>query len=1156
MFEILSKKGFKPYLLIAFLNIAILFGHLTLVQECLYYMTGVAQDTKMLIGIVALMSLPFILFFAYAGYLADRWGKANVIRYSAWALFPITVWIVICDSMGWFWLSYASTFLLATQRAISSPARYGYIRQAYGKSNIAQGIAWLHVSMGFAIFVAVYGMIGGYKLMVGGFDFNSVQLSYSLVLKLAHPLSYVLIICSIAIVALTFRLDSVEEDKDDLRFNAIRSLSLESVKGYFSLLKGSNFSMISIYALASFWATSQILLICYPGYIDHYVVGATLSFSRNLIGYGLIGVILGAVYAGKSSARFIEVGYLPLAAIMLTVCLFLFPILQGHSAIVITSIVYAFFGGLLVVPLNAVIQFGAESSSVGRIISIANLVQNLAIIVGIIVSVLLLQIGLDSIYLLRAIFLIAAVVSIVALYSVPQGLVRYLLYFVVSKFYRLDVLGLENVPSQTGALLLGNHTSYLDWAIIQIVCPRRIRFVMERSIYEKWYIKMILQAFRVIPVSKSGAKQSLKAVEDALNNDELVVMFPEGYLSRNGQIGKFHAGFERVMTEVNVPIIPFYLRGLWGSVASHATKQYKTSSKIKTRQVSVSFGPPLPSNSNAAEVKKKVFELSIVSWRAYTGSMTTVPRVWLQSAKRMGNELCVVDSTGIKLSYHQFIVAVWATARRLKAIVKDQNNLGIILPTSAGGAVANMSAFCLGKTVVNLNYTAGIDAMQMAIEKAEIKTIVTSRLFCKKLIDRGIDLESIFEKVECVYLEDLKKKNNKSLLLVLLLSVQLLPSFILSLLFIKRVPQHSTAAIMFSSGSEGSPKGVELTHYNLLANIKQVSSISNLEDSDTIMSMLPLFHCFGLTVSTLLPLIEGSTFVCHPDPTDTKSIGRMVFRYQATLLFGSSTFFGLYARSKKLHPLMFSSLRLVIAGAEKLSSQVRQIFKEKFNIDVLEGYGTTEVAPVASCNMPDMLNPDDMHLHVSNKLGSVGLPLPGSAFRIVDPHTHEELATGEAGMIVIGGPQVMKGYLHDEDKTKAVLLADDNMNWYITGDKGYLDEDGYLFIVDRYSRFAKVGGEMVSLSVVEHKIHDVIDETDSELMAITVPDDRKGERIVILYRASVAEDELKQRVASTITEKLMIPSVYIKLDELPKMGSGKSDYVSAKKIGIEILSKK
>jgi acyl-[acyl-carrier-protein]-phospholipid O-acyltransferase/long-chain-fatty-acid--[acyl-carrier-protein] ligase len=483
----------------------------------------------------------------------------------------------------------------------------------------------------------------------------------------------------------------------------------------------------------------------------------------------------------------------------------------------------------------------------------------------------------------------------------------------------------------------------------------------------------------------------------------------------------------------------------------------------------------------------------------------------------------------------------------IKPQVLNQKNVGILLPAGIGGVLANLVLLCLGKTVVNLNFTSSLSALEYAIKDSNTYTIITSRVFVEKLIQRGYDLSSILAKTEVVYLEDFKKPTSKIAIIRNFIMVHLLPLWVLKLIILTGQDNNATAAILFSSGSEGKPKGIELTHRNILGNIKQVTSVFNIREDDVILSTLPLFHAFGLTVTTFMPLCEGTPMICHPDPTDAVKIGKLIYQHRVTVMCGTSTFFGLYNRNRQLLPQMFESLRLVIAGAEKLNEQIRKDFKLKFNKDIYEGYGATEVAPVASSNLPDELDARDWHLQIANRIGSVGLPLPGTAFKIVDPSTLEELPMGEEGMVLIGGTQVMNGYLNNPTKTKEVLIPDGDITWYVTGDKGRVDEDGYLTIVDRYSRFAKIGGEMISLSLVEQAVSQVFPDASLEVMALSLADDKKGEKIILLHTGELNRSFVRENLLRQQLSPLYIPAEYISVAELPKLGSGKKDYVNAKK---------
>jgi acyl-[acyl-carrier-protein]-phospholipid O-acyltransferase/long-chain-fatty-acid--[acyl-carrier-protein] ligase len=474
------------------------------------------------------------------------------------------------------------------------------------------------------------------------------------------------------------------------------------------------------------------------------------------------------------------------------------------------------------------------------------------------------------------------------------------------------------------------------------------------------------------------------------------------------------------------------------------------------------------------------------------------------------------------------------------------------LPASSAAIIANMAVMLKGKTAVNLNYSTSISAVQSALNNAEIDTVFASEKFLQKLQQRGIDTEAMLKGIKVVMLEDLKEQLSKPFLLMAWALVYVLPATIFYRLFGKPVRAEDPAAILFSSGSEGVPKGIVLSHRNFISNIKQISDVLKTRDDDVVMGSLPPFHSFGLTVTTFLPLIEGITVVCHPDPTDVLNIAKGVFRHKVTILCATATFLRLYTRNKKVHPLMLDSLRITVAGAEKLPVDVRQEFHEKFGKVIYEGYGATETTPVASVNIPDELDQNDWRVQVGHKLGTVGMPLPGCSFRIVDPNSLIALPAGEDGLILISGTQVMMGYLKDPEKTANAIIEIEGRRWYKTGDKGHLDEDGFLTIVDRYSRFAKIGGEMISLGAVEAEVRKVIVEADIELLAVNIPDEKKGEQVILLTTAFTTIDQLRKDLLAINCNPLMIPSAIYQVEAVPKLGSGKTDFSAAKNMAIQL----
>jgi acyl-[acyl-carrier-protein]-phospholipid O-acyltransferase/long-chain-fatty-acid--[acyl-carrier-protein] ligase len=540
---------------------------------------------------------------------------------------------------------------------------------------------------------------------------------------------------------------------------------------------------------------------------------------------------------------------------------------------------------------------------------------------------------------------------------------------------------------------------------------------------------------------------------------------------------------------------------------------------------------------------------SFEDWQTYPLTLDPIHVAWLKQAKRSKNAFAVADIEGVEISHKKFLAGVLLFSKKIETYSPEQN-IGLLLPSSGGGAIASMAILSLGKTLVNLNFTAGKKALQSAAKQAEVKHIYTSRKFLEKMSEKGIQIESFFPNSKFLMLEDIKKEISTLSRLGALLKAILMPENLIQKNYFKEISMDDTAAILFSSGSEGSPKGVELSHSNLAANAKQAAIELSAVSTDVVMSTLPTFHAFGFAITTLMPLTEGIPIVCHPDPKDVTTIALGIKKYSGTILVGTPTFLRMYTVSKKVSSKSMSSLRLVVAGAEKLSSEVREGFEAKFNMPVFEGYGTTETSPGASVNLPDIAATASNPKKLRNKSGTVGRAFSGTEFRIVDPDSLNPIPTGKDGLILIGGPQIMKGYLKMPEKTAEVIEIIDGLRWYRSGDKGHLDEDGFLTIVDRYSRFAKIGGEMVSLTTVEEEILNACNNADLEIAATCVPNQRKGEKIVLLATEEINKDELKALLTKAKVNPLHHPAKVLLVEEIPKLGSGKTDFGAIKKIAL------
>jgi acyl-[acyl-carrier-protein]-phospholipid O-acyltransferase/long-chain-fatty-acid--[acyl-carrier-protein] ligase len=1149
MASIFRLPGVVAYTVMVFLNAFVDVGHKIIVQNTLFKTLDGNEQIIMTAFLNSLILLPLALLFSPSGFLSDRYSKPHVIRVAAALAVVLTLGITACYYYGNFELAFAMTLLLAIQSAIYSPAKYGYIRELVGKPKLSQGNAVVQSVTIAAILFGTFICSIAFEALLP----EQQQNDASSVLKSIAPVGWLLVGASLIELVLAFLLPMRGAASPDLKFEFPRYIRGEYLKKNVSAAYNNNVIWICIVGLAVFWGISQVMVTVFPAHAK-----ASLGESNTIVVQGLlactgIGIVIGSAIAGKISKNYIETGFIPVGAVGIAVLLFTIPTLQSAITLGMAFILVGICSGFFIVPLNSLIQFHAKESEMARILAANNLFQTLSMLafLGLTVAASIWSYSSRSILVLIGV--VAVVGACYTLYRLPHSLIRFILARAVGSRYKISVLGLENLPSQGGVLLLGNHVSFLDWAIVGIASPRKVRFVMHREYYNRWYLKWFLDLVGCIPISPGRSEKALSTVSESLNRGQVVCLFPEGALTHNGQLGKFKRGFEIAARNTAAVIIPFYIQGMWGSRFSKSIHHGKESQSGTSYNITFAFGEALPIDSVASRVKQAVFELSTPVWDAASRSLGCIAHEWLDTALARPRESAVAELTGKPLTNSKLVAASVLFSKRIRKRSPEQN-IGLLLPPGAGGIIANLAVWLCGKAVVNLNYSASPEVILAGIKKADLQSIYTSKVFIRKLKDRGIDLENLLDSVNTYYLEDIKGEIGKVEQLATYAMVRVLPAGLTKSIFSTKVSPESDAAILFSSGSEGTPKGIQLSHRNLLTNVKQVATVLNAQRNDRILGTLPIFHAFGLTATTLLPLIEGLPVICHPDPTDGVNVAKVIAKHKATLMFGTSTFLRLYIRNRRIEPIMFSSIRLVVAGAEKLSPEVVSGFKQRFGKDVYEGFGATETAPVAAVNLPDAIDERSLKVVPGGRPGTVGLPVPGSSFRVVDPETLAVLPESEAGLILISGPQVMKGYLHDEEKTAEAIVEIAGTRWYKTGDKGFLDEDGYLTIVDRYSRFAKIGGEMVSLTAVEEATRKVINNEDVDLVAVTVPDFRKGERIILMVatnQTGLKVDSIKQLLIENKCNPLLLPSETREIDRVPKLGSGKTDFSNAKKLAME-----
>jgi acyl-[acyl-carrier-protein]-phospholipid O-acyltransferase/long-chain-fatty-acid--[acyl-carrier-protein] ligase len=1150
MLKLLKVNGFIAFISVAFINAFVDLGHKIIIQNTLFKSYDGAEQVILTSIVNGLVLLPFVLLFSPAGFISDRFKKPLVMRWSARLAVLVTLIITLSYYQGWFYLGFAMTFVLALQSALYSPAKYGYIRDLLGSDHLSEGNGWVQA-------VSMIAILSG--IVVFSFLFEqylssaiAVDMTPNTILTMVAPLGWLLVIGSIIEAVLAEKMPDTNAGDANKQFDWAAYKTGKLTQKNLSMIWAKKPILKSISGIAMFWTICQIILAVFPSYAET-MMGETNTFViQSIMALAGIGIMSGSALAGILSRNHINMTLIPVGAIGFAIGLSLLAQVDSLSSSALIFFCIGLFGSLMVVPLSALVQFYAEEENQGQILSGSNFLQNLAMLGGLALTVIFSLAALDEKWLLGFTAIAGITGALITIKALPQAMVRGVLSLVFRGRYRINIQGIKHIPAEgKGALLLGNHISWIDWAIIQIASPRRVRFVMDKTIYQRWYLTWFLDMFNVIPISIKQSRHALKQVRSHLDAGDVVCLFPEGMISHTGQLSEFKKGFERTVEGTSAVIIPFYLHGLWGSRFSRSASTHCEPHKLfgLKRDLIIAFGKPLPNTTKAPEVKQKVFELSINTWQEYSQTLPTIADAFIHTAKSAPQQWAITNGDQDPISYRKLLTGATIFSRFFKRYKGER--LGLLLPTTTVGSISNIAALMAGKTVVNINYTASKEAILSSIKQAEIKTIVTAKQFIKKLEDKGINTGEVLDSVDVIYLEDIAKQITPINRIGTFIFTSILPAFILTRLINRRRNLDDTAAILFSSGSEGTPKGIELTHQNIMANCKQVANMLNLRDNDVIMATLPLFHAFGLTVTCFMPLVRGIPTVCSPDPTDGLAIGKAVYRFQASLLFGTATFYRLYCRNQKLEPSMFSSLRYVIAGAEKLNDATREAFKERFNKSILEGYGCTETSPVASVNIPDHIS-DHWTKQIGHKVGTVGLALPGTKFRIVDPDSLEELDHGEEGLILIGGPQIMKGYLNNSAKTAEAILEENNVRWYKTGDKGKLDKDGFLSIVDRYSRFAKLGGEMVSLGDIEQRVRVALTDPELPLVAINLPDAKKGEKVILMLEGEHDTKAVRQDLINAGMPSLLLPNKILSVDKVPVLGSGKTDFANSKKLAADL----
>jgi len=707
-------------------------------------------------------------------------------------------------------------------------------------------------------------------------------------------------------------------------------------------------------------------------------------------------------------------------------------------------------------------------------------------------------------------------------------------------FYRVDTLGLDNLPSG-GFLLLPNHISWVDAIVLQVACPRPIRYVIDQEYYRKPILYPFLRVLGCIPITSRKSHSAIRAATEKIAEGEIVCVFPEGRLERTGTLLRLQRGYELIARHANADVVPVWLDQLWGSIFSfQGGKFFRKFPKRIPYPVTIAFGKPLEADAaDIATVREELLKLGEFCFSRRPSLDRHLAEPCVRGLKRRPFATAVIDGLDHSaLSRSKLLGAAVALSRYLRKEFPDER-IAIILPASKGSMVANLAVTLANKVPVDLNFTIGRAANESCRKRANLRVAISATQFMERLKD--------FPWPERVLkLDELMPRMKRQIIFWWIMSLLVPAGLLLRLLKIPKEGGHREAVLLFTSGSTGEPKGAVMSHRNVVGNVSQFRQLLDAMKEDAILASLPFFHTFGSTVTLWYPLIEGVRIVTYPNPLEAAKNAALIERYKLTLLLATPTFLRGYLR--KVEPDKLRSLRLVITGAEKLPLDLAKNFEERFKQKVFEGYGLTETSPVVSVNLPEphSTKPGEQG-QPSSRSGSVGKMAPGIAAEIREPETDRKLSLHETGMLWLRGVNIFEGYLHDPERTADVLQN----GWLKTGDLGRFDEDGFLYIEGRLSRFSKIGGEMVPHEAIESKIVDLLglagrDERPIAIMG--VQDEAKGEALVLLSAVDVDLAELRSKLHDAGVPNLWIPKQLQRVESIPVLASGKLDLKKCKEL--------
>ncbi|MBX9804269.1 MAG: acyl-[ACP]--phospholipid O-acyltransferase [Alphaproteobacteria bacterium] len=1147
-FTLLKERRFAPLFLTQLLGAFVdnVFRNALILLVTYHEALAQGYDRHLMVTLLGgIVVLPFFLFSSLAGQLADRCEKSRlVVFYKGIEMLVMALGVYALFSHSLLLLILVF-FLNMTQAAFFGPLKYSLLPLYLKGGELINGNALIESST----FVAI--LIGS---IVGGI---AVSLSDG---GEQYAVSAILFLSSLGAWISSWYLIHTPAADPTLKINP--NLYTTSLKIIRSVTRRRTL-FLSIIGISWFWVVGGIFLTQISVY-GKDVIGANQNVASLFlilftVGIGLGSYLCATLSKGKIDARHIIWGALGMTLFILDLVIasnfvdltqpeyiginyFLFHSnnVFNNWRIIFDLMMIAVCGGLYTVPLYTLLQTESNPKSRSRTIAANNIMNSFFMVVSSLMSMLLISFNVS----ITHIFLITAVLNLYVMKRisnlVPESILQLFFQGLLRLLFRVEVKGLENFHAAgKRTLIIANHTSFLDGVLIFAFLPDRLNFAIYSYYINKWWIRIMKPSINLFPLDPSNPMATKHLIE-FLRKDRKCVIFPEGRITVTGSLMKIYDGPGMVADRAGATILPIRIEGAQYSFFSHlhGVVRRKLLPKITLTILPpqiITADPNLKGKERRKIMSNKVYDIMVGMLFETSPFKTTLFSAFIESAKTNGMRRKIVeDIQRTPLTYRQLLMRSFILGNYLSGKTVPGERVGILLPTSLAALISFLGLHSIGRVPAMLNFSHGTQGLVDTCDLARVRWIITSRRFVEMARLEDV-IEKLSEKDQILYLEDMKEEISFMEKLAGLVS-SYFPEWRYHRCRVRSKPE-DPAVILFTSGSEGSPKAVVLSHLNINANRFQVTSTIDFNPQDVVLNVLPMFHSFGLTGGTLVPLLEGIRSFYYPSPLHYRMIPATAYDINATIFFATDTFLKKYGRLA--HPYDFFSTRYVFAGAEKLQPETRSLWIEKFGIQILEAYGTTETAPALCLNTR-------MH----NKMSTVGRFLPG-----IHPYLKPVEGIPEGGELFVKGPNVMLGYIDGEtgriNPTQGDIGAGPQDGWYDTGDVVKIDEQGFVTIQGRVKRFAKIGAEMISLVAIEDRVNHIWPDNQHVLFAF--PDSRKGEQLVLLTTGNMTRDDVAIALKEKGLTELNFPRKIFHTSHIPLLATGKVDLRAAKSVADEFM---